>query len=318
MTCSTPDNPDASPSNQPQGIRLFTPPPAGFDPVRASDSELLAHGYPARPDSQQQPELHRHWTEMWSRPMTVITPQFDVMPEGPGGRRLRYANTVGTGWAGMSHAVPAGGDPVTFVTGQWTVPAVVPPQGDHGLSACATWIGIDGIGGASPDIVQTGTTQQIAYGGSQETFAWFEWYPAAACTISNLAVSPGDVMYGLISVYTSTEVAVYLGNMTTSKLVSFMKDATPEDPPVTGASAEWILECPQLKTDIFTILTKFGDVYFDSCLAGTYGSGGLQIVNGGSAFGLHMLGNDDGAIVDIAAPVSLNDRAFKVRYVVPF
>jgi hypothetical protein len=30
-----------------------------------------------------------------------------------------------------------------------------------------------------------------------------------------------------------------------------------------------------------------------------------------------MLGNDDGNIVDIAAPLSLNDRAFKVQYVVP-
>ena len=50
------------------------------------------------------------------------------------------------------------------------------------------------------------------------SFAWFEWFPAAACTISNLNVSPGDVMYGLICVYTSTEAAVYLGNMTTGEL----------------------------------------------------------------------------------------------------
>ena len=220
MSGATPGNPDATASSQPAGIRLFTPPPAGFDPVRASDRELLAHGYPARPDRQRQPELHRHWTAMLSRPMTVITPRFEVMPGRLGGRRLRYADTVGTGWAGTSVITPAGGDPVTFVSGQWTVPAVVPPQGDHGLSACATWIGIDGNGEDSPDILQTGTTQQITYGDSQDAFAWFEWFPAAACTISNLDVNPGDVMYGLICVYTSTEAAVYLGNMTTGKLVS--------------------------------------------------------------------------------------------------
>ena len=33
MTGTTPDNPDATASSQPAGIRLFTPPPAGFDPV---------------------------------------------------------------------------------------------------------------------------------------------------------------------------------------------------------------------------------------------------------------------------------------------
>jgi hypothetical protein len=317
MSGATPGNPDATASSQPAGIRLFTPPPAGFDPVRASDRELLAHGYPARPDRQRQPELHRHWTAMLSRPMTVITPRFEVMPGRLGGRRLRYADTVGTGWAGTSVITPAGGDPVTFVSGQWTVPAVVPPQGDHGLSACATWIGIDGNGEDSPDILQTGTTQQITYGDSQDTFAWFEWFPAAACTISNLDVSPGDVMYGLICVYTSTEAAVYLGNMTTGKLVSFIKDGSSEGLSVTGASVEWILECPQEENGDFTILTKFGDVYFDNCIAGTNGSDGLQIVLGGNAFGLTMLGNDDGNIVDIAAPLSLNDRAFKVQYVVP-
>lgn len=124
-------------------------------------------------------------------------------------------------------------------------------------------------------------------------------------------------MYGLICVYTSTEAAVYLGNMTTGELVSFVKDGSSEGLSVTGASVEWILECPQEKNGDFTILTKFGDVYFDNCIAGANGSDGLQIVLGGNAFGLTMLGNDDGNIVDIAAPLSLNDRAFKVQYVVP-
>jgi hypothetical protein len=317
MTGAMPDNADGAASRQPAGIRLFTLPPAGFDPVRASDRELLAHGYPARPDQQQQPELHQHWTAMLSRPMTVVTPQFDVMPDRLGGRRLKYADTVGLGWAGTSLIVPSGGDPVTFVSGQWTVPAVVPPEGDHGLSACATWIGIDGNGEDSGDILQTGTTQQITYGASQVTFAWFEWFPASACTISNLDVSPGDVMYALICIYTSTEAAVYLGNMTTGKLVSFVKDGSSEGLSVAGASVEWILECPQQQNGDFAILTKFGDVYFDNCIAGTNGSDGPRTVLGGSAFGLTMLGNDDDNIVRIAAPLALNDRAFKVQYVVP-
>jgi Peptidase A4 family len=301
------------------GSGLFTPPPTGFDPVLASDRELLAHGFPARPDRELQPDLYQHWTAMLSRPLTVVAPQFAAITDKRhGGRRFCYANTVGTGWAGSSFVPAAGGDPVTFVRGQWTVPAVVPPARDHGLSSCATRVGIDGVGDDSTDILQTGTTQQITYGDSQVTYAWFEWYPAGAHTISDLAVSPGDVMYAVICVYTSTEAAVYLGNLTTSTLVSFIKDGSAEGGlSVTGASAEWILECPEYQNDDFAILTKFGDVYFDNCFAGTGGSGGGQIVLGGSHAGIVMLGNDDGNIVSIAAPFSLNERAFKVQYVAP-
>jgi hypothetical protein len=310
-----PDNADTAAIHRALGVRLFTPPPAGFDPIQATDRELLAHGYPARPDPQSLPGLHQHWTTVLSRPVSVITPQFAMMP-GHAGRRLRYAGTVGTGWAGSVFNVQDGGDPVTFVSGQWTVPAVVPPQGDHGLSACATWIGIDNAESDSGDILQAGTTQQVTYGDGPVTFAWFEWFPQDPVTVTNLDVSPGDVMYCVICVYSPTEAAVYLGNMTTGQLASFIKEA-PENVTVSGNSAEWILECPEVDGGKFVILTKFGDVYFDNCIAGTSGQNGLQVVLGGSDASVIMLGDDDGTIVDIATPLSLNDRAFKVQYVAP-
>jgi hypothetical protein len=315
-----PDNAEAAAARRPPGIRLFTPPPAGFDPVRATDRELLAHGYPARPDPERQPELHKHWNAMLSRPITVIRPEFDEAPPGLGGKRLSYADTEGTGWAGSQFVVADGGDPVQFVTGQWTVPAVAVPEGDHGTSMCATWIGIDGgpFSGADGFIVQTGTTQQITYGDSTSTFAWFQWLPAPPSTLTNLAVSPGDVMYGLICIDTSAEVRIYLGNMTTGQLVSFVKDGSSEGLSVEGQSAEWILECPRdLKSGDFELLTKFGDIYFDDCLAGTNGPDGPQTVLGGGYANLIMQGTADGNFFPIAAPLSLNDRAFKVRYVVP-
>ena len=313
-----PDNADDAAAHRPPGIRLFTPPPAGFDPVRATDRELLAHGYPARPDPERQPELHKHWTAMLSRPITVIRPEFEEAPPQLGGKQLSYADTQGSGWAGSQFIVAGGGDPVQFVTGQWTVPAVAVPEGDHGLSMCATWIGIDAPSDGDDHILQTGTTQQINYGDSPSAFAWFQWFPAPPSTLSNLAVSPGDVVYGLICVDTSTEARIYLGNMTTGQLVSFVKDGSPEGLSVAGDTAEWILECPHdLKTGDFELLTKFGDIYFDNCLAGTNGPDGPQTVFGGSYADLTMDGSADGNLFPIAAPLSLNDRAFKVQYVVP-
>jgi Peptidase A4 family len=310
------DSADDTSARLPRGIRLFTPPPAGFDPMKASDRELLAHGYPARPDRERQADLYRHWLTMMSRPMSVITPQFDTSPGPRGGGQFRYADTVGNGWAGSEYIVADGGDPVTFVSGQWTVPAVVPPQGDHGLTVCATWIGIDNTGDAG-DIVQAGTTQQVTYGDSPATFAWFQWYPASSSTISNLDVSPGDVMYCVICVYSSSEVAVHLLNTTTGTLASFVKDGSAENLSVTGHSAEWILESPLAESGDPTILTKFGDVYFDNCIAGTSGQDGPQTILGGNYAAIIMEGDDDDNIVNIAAPQPLNERAFKVQYVVP-
>ncbi|HEY2795192.1 MAG TPA: G1 family glutamic endopeptidase [Micromonosporaceae bacterium] len=220
------------------------------------------------------------------------------------------------GWAG-SIVNSDDGDPVTFVSGQWTVPDVVPPPGDHGLSACATWIGIDDLGSDSGDILQTGTTQQVTYGHAPTTFAWFEWFPEDPVTVTNLSVRPGDVMYALICVYSPVEAAVYLGNTTTGQLVSFIKDA-PENISLSGQTAEWVLECPQFEDGSFAILTKFGDVYFDNCIAGTSGRDPLQIVLAGTGTPLVMQGEIDGGNpVDIASPVPLNDRAFKVQYVAP-
>lgn len=76
------------------GLRLFTPPPPGLDPLRARDRELLVHGYPARPHTQRHLELHAHWTTVLSRPMTVITLQLAAMPERRRRPRQDYANSA--------------------------------------------------------------------------------------------------------------------------------------------------------------------------------------------------------------------------------
>ena len=72
-------------------MRLFTPPPADFDPLTASDRELLVHGYPTRPDARIQPELAARWQEMMSRPLRFVQPEFELLPEtfhGHAARRL--------------------------------------------------------------------------------------------------------------------------------------------------------------------------------------------------------------------------------------
>src|SRR5689334_7407818 len=58
------------------GVRLFKQPPASFDPITAEPRELLAYGYPARPDAQLHPELRAQWERRVSRKYTRIQPEF--------------------------------------------------------------------------------------------------------------------------------------------------------------------------------------------------------------------------------------------------
>jgi hypothetical protein len=69
------------------GVKLFTPPPARFNPLTASDRELLVHGFPSRPDTRTQPEMAARWQEMmsrhragWPRPVTAHRRNKSVEP----------------------------------------------------------------------------------------------------------------------------------------------------------------------------------------------------------------------------------------------
>lgn len=300
---------------QAHGLRLFKPAPEGFDPIAATDRELLVHGYPARPDAKRHPELLDRWTQLMSRPMMFVEPQFATMQGA--WSDLRYELPVGTGWAG-STVFPAYPDTVASIHGQWTVPHVVAPG--PGDCICAEWVGIDGAPGAphapdSSDILQAGTTQWIV-GGVPDSFAWCEWWTEKPITITNLAVSPGDTMHCMICVLTPTQGGIHLWNITTGAATSFIK--TPMDPNsgirLVGNTAEWILEAPvrdELTSEMN--LAQFGDVYFDNCLAFTQ-NGELLVAGGGRLVTLD--GTPDGGLTvrTIAVPSIENDLLFKVEY----
>ncbi len=296
------------------GLRRFKPAPKGFDPIAATDRKLLVHGYPARPDAERHPELLERWTQLVSRPWTVVEPQFATAKGA--WSDLRYELPVGTGWAG-STVFPGQGDTVKWINGQWTVPHVVAPG--PGDCMCAEWIGIDGAYGGpsahSDDILQAGTTQWIV-GGVPDSFAWCEWWADPPVTITNLPVSPGDTMHCMICVLTPTEGGVHLWNITTGAATSFIK--TPVNPNsgirLVGNTAEWVLEDPvrdELASERY--LAQFGDVYFDNCIAGTQ-NGELLVAGSGKLVTLQGIPDGASAIRNIAVPSIENDLLIKVEY----
>jgi hypothetical protein len=215
---------------------------------------------------------------------------------------------AGLGWCG-SIARPANGpkgDTVSFVSGQWTVPHIVfPGPGD---CICACWVGIDGANEDSNDILQAGTTQLLVnrFGFPPEylSFACFEWFPALPVTITNFPVSPGDTMYCTICANSPTEAVVRLLNVTSGVATVFIKTA-PDKIQLVGDTVEWILEAP---IDANMNLAKYGDVYFDSCIAGTK-SGQLIFAGAGALVPMYDV---NGQVISEAS--SETDQLIKVQY----
>lgn len=291
------------------GVRLFKPAPEGFDPMDAGARELLVYGYPARPDARLHPELHEHWKHMMSQAISIIEPQFGVLAHKGDWSHLQYGLPAGNGWSG-SVVFAASGDTVTFVSGQWTVPHPIRPK--PGDCICAEWVGIDGANGDpngnnSTDILQAGTTQMVVNtvaGPRLLSFAWFEWFPANPVPITNLQVSPGDTMYCAICVYSPTEAGVHMLNVTSRVGTAFVKTAPPNNQLV-GNCAEWILEAP---TSSNMNLARYGDVYFDNCIAGT-GAGAL--LPGGTGRMERMIDING---LGISVSYAENDLLIRVEY----
>jgi hypothetical protein len=74
---SVPENVTADQRNAPNvsadqtnaaGVFSYSQPPAGFDPLTASDKELTRYGFPPRPDPEKVPEAYAHWQKLVSVP----------------------------------------------------------------------------------------------------------------------------------------------------------------------------------------------------------------------------------------------------------
>jgi len=283
------------------GVRLFTPPPAHFNPLKATDRELLVHGFPGRPDAKAHPKARKEWERIMSRSMKRIEPQFGTRTDRQHGpRSKKVKNDTSTNWSG-SVAFAGAGDSVTYVIGQWTVPHVLPPA--NGDFYCAAWVGIDGDG--SPDVLQAGTECDVV-GGVHEAYVWWEWYPDYEVQITNFPVTPGDVMYCAICVHSNTEAGFYLTNLTNGTATSFTKTA-PAGTSLVGNCAEWIVEAPTVGGGQ-SALAKYGLVYFDLCLAGTNDAASL---NAGHGTPITMV---DGGNTQISIPEFESDELIELRY----
>lgn len=123
-------------------------------------------------------------------------------------------------WSGAVVHAPAR-ETFTWILGQWNVRDVAPAAEGQGDWYSLAWIGIDGIN----DVTQIGTLQPAsadAHGNlSKNCYAWHEWWPNSWTAITNLPVSFGDTMQGLVCMESTTEAYVNLLNLTSGMHAGF-------------------------------------------------------------------------------------------------
>jgi hypothetical protein len=273
-------------------IRTFQP-PAGFDPMTASQADLLKFGFPARPDAGPHLERYKRVFSALKNKFHYIPPTFRLNPEkihGP--RKLHKAEGTesSTNWSGAVVYASAG-QSFKWVEGDWVVPNVNAPTQNQWYY-CASWIGIDGDG--SGDVCQAGVECEVYQSGASVTrhiYPWWEWFPNYEVQINNFPVSAGDMLTMLICSQNgagSTSATFFVTNRTSGASTSMAFNA-PSGTSLTGNCAEWIVEAPTVGGSQSAI-ADYGEVFFSVCEAVTtdgtayYGGNGnnINMTAGGS------------------------------------
>jgi Peptidase A4 family len=252
----------------PSGLQVetFEPPPRGFDPLKASNAELVKHGIPRRPiEDQRTMKEYEAVLRRLQRRFFYIEPTFTRREDKQHRPRMRIAEATesSTNWSGAVQFASSG-NAFKWVQGTWTVPNVYAPvQNPLGWSYCSSWIGIDGDG--SNDVCQAGVEHEI-FGPEglsvRICYPWWEWFPENEIQIPNFPVYAGDQVTCLICTTGAgaTKASIFFTNLSSGMSTSFLITA-PSGTQLAGNSAEWIVERPSVNGAL-TSLADYGGMFF--------------------------------------------------------
>lgn len=266
----------------------IAPPPAGFDPVnnQADAARLEEFSLPLRPDEHLLPELHDHWREMFSPPMSFVCaqsqepemamfrPRRDLYFTGSFGSRMQNSRN----WSG-AYLTRNGGKPFTRVAGRWTVPGVkagVRSDGEASLKfKSSIWIGIDGKKRWTNSMPQVGTAQEL--GSDDKTqihHFWWQWWQrgqvakhALPWKIIGVPLEAGDIVLCNLTVMNPHSVLVHVVNRTKCLFATVRLDSEAK---LECSTAQWIVERPgewmNPKPETLCPLPDYGEVAIDKCV----------------------------------------------------
>lgn len=238
------------PNNIATPVFVYDPPPAGFNPLTASDVELEQYGFAPRPprnDSARYSVWERHATAKRITPQVTPTNIYNGPARnvkiGQLVKNTAQGNTYSTttdNWSGyvVTNVKGTFAQNYSTIQAQWTIPAVQQAPGTGTCGASSQWVGFDGFGGS--DVLQAGTEANALCPGAAY-YAWVEWYPYAQSRIS-LPVGPGDSMQLEVWYTTSSPYghAQFLNDVTRQSAAFGFNP--PSGTTYLGNSAEWIME----------------------------------------------------------------------------
>jgi hypothetical protein len=269
------------------GATTIDAPPAGFDPIVASDQELAYHGFPPRPDQAGQPKAYATWVRAMKASKVRVAPNLEQTsifhgPVKPG----KVANPTAvesnpllstqasntsysynwSGYVDFSGATSYGSSSFYYLVNDYVVPVA-----EQAFGACtggwdwgSAWNGIDGWG--SPDVLQAGIEFDAYCSGSTRASyysAWYEWYPYGEVRIAGLPIAPGDDLFVEVWHTSSTQGYAYLVNHNNNQAVQVGFTAYPGYPLV-GNSAEWVVERPSVGGSLTTLTNYIMDPFWDA------------------------------------------------------
>lgn len=263
--------PHTVPTNLP-GVRAFTQPPAAFDARLASDEELAAWGYPARPNITASSAERARWEQQVNPTLRRIVPYLEQR-EGryhrpvsglTMGERQSRTNTIAatsSNWSGMVLVPASGAQPYSSVRSAWIVPAVKQAPGtcSGNWDYSSQWVGLGGFNDAF--LLQAGSAANVFCdigGNIPEYFPWIEWLPAAETVLYEnashalLPFASGDYVVVTITAtnwnsgVSTSGTLVFVDNTQGWSVSLTFTAASLGGSQVTGQAAEWIVE----RTDV--------------------------------------------------------------------
>ncbi len=264
------------------GTRAYLAPPAGFDPLTASDAQLEAFGFPPRPGSDS--PAYFEWQRAVTSPALVIQPTL-VQTSIVNGALLpalhpafaRIGNAVASNssnWSGYSVVDSNRPFKNEEISTQFLVPVAQQAfgSGNGGWDYGSAWDGIDGNG--SSDVLQAGIEFDAYENGTSTNAtyaAWYEWAPAAEVRISNMPVAPGDLIRVIVWNSSTNVGHAEIVNFTANREVKVVFNA-PSGRFVWGNSLEWIVERPTIGNALATLTNYVGDPFTDNFAFNTTGT----------------------------------------------
>jgi Peptidase A4 family len=282
------------------GATTIEAPPAGFNPLLASDSELAYHGFAPRPDQSAQPKAYATWAKAMSHSQTRVTPVLvqTTLMHGPAQLKAKanpsalesnamlaqqpsntYYSSNWSGYVDLSGATSYGSTSFYYTVNDMVIPIAKQSGCSGGWAYGSAWNGIDGFN--SSDVLQAGVEfDAYCNGTTKSTYysAWYEWYPLGEVRISSLPVVPGDDMFVEVWHTSATQGYAYLVNESTNQYVEIGFTA-PAGTTLKGNSAEWVVEAPTVGGSLATIV-DYTEVPFWDSYAYTEGSVFYDIANG--------------------------------------